>query len=700
LSPFFQAYKMNTSPIRHQILRFRRFIHKSYAAFNSLHKSVSIGKLSAGLCDLALKKNSSAGLLAVLLTSLLSFGLQASDTEDPALALDLDSVRITATPPLSFPAHQRAVYSIGHLQTTHFPAQHFNEVLDALPGLDLRQRGQQGVQADLSMRGGSFDQVLVLLNGINITDPQTGHYNLDLPVDLAAIERIDVLQGSSLSLSGSPAFSGAINILTGYSGKNRLRVELGLGQYGWDQRSLHLQQKQKQWHVNASWSQARSSGYIKNTDYNRHNLFVQLQAPALNSGNWNIQLGLQQKEYGANKFYSLLYPDQFEATQTLLSSLSWNKLLNNYKASAAAYFRLHSDRFELFRQSTSAPAWYSSHNYHLSDVSGLDLKLSRYGTAGKSMIGLNIRNEHIVSTVLGQPMEKSRTSAFLPDSIAYTHSAGRLGLILFAEQQFSGPNYSSSVGLSVNKYAGYSTRICAEAAFAYLFSDNSRLFVNAQRSLRYPSFTDLYYKSPVQVSNPNLKPETAYNAETGFSYNDRRLQARISLFGRLGSNIIDWVKQADEEVWHSMNHSRVNAAGAEALISWKPQKHLRLLESSYTFTILDKEAGTLMSKYALDYLKHKFNTRLEHTIYKNFAASWHFSAQQRMGTYNDTEGTLQTYRPFCLLDGRLFWSRKELTLYLEAGNLFNTKYYDYGGILQPGRWLRAGIRIQLNQDLL
>jgi vitamin B12 transporter len=98
--------------------------------------------------------------------------------------------------------------------------------------------------------------------------------------------------------------------------------------------------------------------------------------------------------------------------------------------------------------------------------------------------------------------------------------------------------------------------------------------------------------------------------------------------------------------------------------------------------------------------KRKFNTRLEHSIYKDFAASWHFSAQQRMGTYNDTEGNLQHYSPFCLLDGRLFWSRKELTLYLEAGNLFNTKYYDYGGILQPGRWLRAGIRIQLNQDLL
>jgi iron complex outermembrane receptor protein len=149
-----------------------------------------------------------------------------------------------------------------------------------------------------------------------------------------------------------------------------------------------------------------------------------------------------------------------------------------------------------------------------------------------------------------------------------------------------------------------------------------------------------------------------------------------------------------------MNHSRVNAAGAEALISWKPQKHLRLLESSYTFTILNKESGELMSKYALDYLKHKFNTRLEHSIYKDFAASWHFSAQQRMGTYNDPEGNLQHYRPFCLLDGRLFWSRKELTLYLEAGNLFNTSYYDYGGILQPGRWLRAGIRIQLDRDLL
>ncbi len=689
---------MKTSPFKHQMLRFRRFINKSYAAFNSLHKSVTIGTLSAGLCDLALKKNNSVVLLTVLLTSAISFGLEASDQEDPALALDLDSVRITATPPLSFPALQRAVYSIGQRQTAHFPAQHFNEVLDALPGLDLRQRGQQGVQADLSMRGGSFDQVLVLLNGINITDPQTGHYNLDLPVDLAAIERIDVLQGSSLSLSGSPAFSGAINIVTGSAGTNKLSVDLGQGQYGWDQRSLQIQQKLKQWHFNASWSQARSSGYIRNTDFDRHNLFVQLQAPTLRSGHWNIQLGLQQKEYGANKFYSLLYPDQFEATQTLLTSVAWNKLLNKYKVSAAAYFRLHSDRFELFRQTTTAPAWYSSHNYHLSDVSGLDLKLSRYGTVGKSMIGFNIRNEHIVSTVLGQPMEKSRTSAFLPDSIAYTNSAGRLGLIFFAEQKFNGPNYTSSVGLSVNKYTGYGPRICAEAAFAYLFSENSRLFVNAQRSLRYPSFTDLYYKSPVQLSNPDLTPETAYNAEIGFSCSGQTLQAGISVFGRLGSNIIDWVKQPDEEVWHSMNHSRVNAAGTELFLTWKPGNYVRLFESSYAFTLLDKEAGTLMSKYALDYLKHKFNTRLEHPIYKNFAASWHFSAQQRMGTYNDTEGNLQTYRPFCLLDGRVFWSRKELTLYLEAGNLFNTRYYDYGGILQPGRWLRAGIRIQIDRD--
>lgn len=691
---------MNKVPFRHQILRFRRFIHKSYAVFNSLNKSVSIGKLSAAVCDLALKKSKNAGLLALLFTGIVSFSLQASDPEDPDWTVDLDSAGITATPPLSFPAHQRAVYSVGHSQIAHFPAQHFNELLDALPGLDLRQRGQQGVQADLSMRGGSFDQVLVLLNGINITDPQTGHYNLDLPVDLAAIERIDVLQGSSLSLSGSPAFSGAVNIVTGYSGKNKLSVDLGAGQYGWDRRSLQIQQKLKLWYLNASWSQVRSSGYIKNTDFDKQNLFVQLQAPSLPSGNWNIQLGLQQKEYGANKFYSLLYPDQFEATQTLLSSLTWNKLLNRYKASASAYFRLHSDRFELFRQTTAAPAWYRSHNHHLSDVSGLDLNLSRYGPAGKSMIGFNIRNEHILSTVLGQPLEKSRRSAFLPDSVVYTNSAGRLGLTLFAEQQFNGPNFNSSLGLSVNKYAGYGARICAEAAFAYLFSDRSRLFVNAQRSLRYPSFTDLYYKSPVQVSNPNLKPETAYSAETGFSYNEQRLQAGISLFGRLGSNIIDWVKQAGEEVWHSMNHSRVNAAGAEALISWKPQKHLRLLESSYTFTILNKESGELMSKYALDYLKHKFNTRLEHSIYKDFAASWHFSAQQRMGTYNDPEGNLQHYRPFCLLDGRLFWSRKELTLYLEAGNLFNTSYYDYGGILQPGRWLRAGIRIQLDRDLL
>lgn len=724
---------MKIIAFKHQSLRFRCLIRKSYAAFISLHRSVSIGQLRCVVCNLALKKHlpaaalsvtvqtlpedrllgeetegramNSSGRLVLNILLLLVFliastclKLQASDQADSIWVFDLDSVGITASSPLSFPTHRRSAYSIGHLQTARFPAQDLNDILSAIPGLDLRQRGQQGVQADLSMRGGSFDQVLVLLNGINISDPQTGHYNLDLPVDLAIIERIDVLQGSSLSLSGSPAFSGAINIITGHSGLNRLRVDLGLGQYGWDQHSLHLQRELKQWHLNASWSHARSSGYTNNTDYDKHNLFVQLRAPDLNTGNWNLQLGFQQKEYGAKQFYSLLYPDQFEATQTLLSSLTWHKLISNYQASAAAYFRLHSDRFELFRQMKEAPAWYDSHNYHLSDVSGLDLKMTHYANIGKSMLGLHMRNEHILSTVLGQDMEQSRRSAFLPDSIAYTNAAGRLGLMVFVEQEFVGPHYTSSLGLSVNKYTGYKARICAEAAFAYLFSASSRLYFNAQRSLRYPSFTDLYYQSPLQVGQPELTPETAYSAEAGFAFSGPKLQAGMSVFGRLGNNIIDWVKLPDEELWRSMNHTKVNAAGIEVYLSWKPTKYIRLFENSYAYTLLDKEAGNFMSKYVLDYLKHKFNTRLEHAIYKNFAASWHFSAQGRVGTYEDTEGNLQYYRPFWLLDGRLFWSKNEWTLYLEAGNLFNTNYYDYGGILQAGRWLRAGVRIQIDYD--
>src|SRR6185295_16125897 len=92
-----------------------------------------------------------------------------------------------------------------------------NTVTDFLnqePSVDLRQRGQNNIQTDVSIRGANFGQTLVLLNGFRMNDPQSGHHNMDLPVPLESVDRIEVLKGSGSTLYGSDAIGGVVQLIT------------------------------------------------------------------------------------------------------------------------------------------------------------------------------------------------------------------------------------------------------------------------------------------------------------------------------------------------------------------------------------------------------------------------------------------------------------------------------------------------------
>ncbi|MCK4631428.1 MAG: TonB-dependent receptor, partial [Bacteroidales bacterium] len=89
----------------------------------------------------------------------------------------------------------RVVTVIRKEQIRNAPVQSLQEILEYAVNIDVRQRGNFGVQADISIRGGSFEQTLILLNGIKINDPQTGHHNLNIPIDINSIERIEILEG-------------------------------------------------------------------------------------------------------------------------------------------------------------------------------------------------------------------------------------------------------------------------------------------------------------------------------------------------------------------------------------------------------------------------------------------------------------------------------------------------------------------------
>ncbi|MBQ2064768.1 MAG: TonB-dependent receptor, partial [Paludibacteraceae bacterium] len=173
--------------------------------------------------------------------------------------------------------------------------------------------------------------------------------------------------------------------------------------------------------------------------------------------------------------------------------------------------------------------------------------------------------------------------------------------------------------------------------------------------------------------------------------------ASLSAYYRYGVDIIDWVRQPGEEMWHSVNHTRIDAWGSEVSVGYKMGYWLKNIEASYSYCQMTKDAGGLVSGYALDYLKHKVSLSLEHGIYSGLGASWTLCYRDRNGSYTDAANNVVNYTPVWLLGGKIYWQddRDRFNIYVEATNMLNQRYYDYGGVEQPGVWVKVGGRFKL-----
>ena len=601
---------------------------------------------------------------------------------------------------------RNTITTINAEQIQALPVTSINELLNLLAGVDIRTRGANGVQADISVRGGTNDQVLILLNGVNITDPRTGHANLDLPIDLSAISRIEVLQGTAIDHFGLNAFAGAINIITTEPFKNtqqpqyRHRVSIAGGAYGFFAPAYTLKSNNNdiQWMLSTNYN--RSTGYMHNTDYDIGNLYTSGHIDNKQSGNWQWQAGGSMKQFGSNAFYSLKYPDQFEKTQTAFASGMWNKTIDNWSVESNIYYRLHRDTWYLYRPDYDTyPANYKP-NRHLTQLGGINAKAQYRSNIGNTSFGIEIRDEYIISNVLGEKHPNIDTTN------VYQYSKNRLNINYFAQQTFVwADNWTAQIGLAGNYNTMFGNNYTYNAQLSYKYAPQSNVYIGTSRALRLPTFTDLYYKSVTQIANPELKPENSYNFELGTQHiqllnNQWQLQLEAAAYYRIGNNIIDWIKKPTDEKWLSANHTRVDAMGAE--ISMRLHNAQWDINASYAFCHLNQsmqqQYADYISKYALDYLRHKATLQLKHPIWKGFGGMWTFSYQQRHGEYIDINNEVQKYKSVYLLDGRLFWKNNLVEVYAECSNILNIRYYDYGGIAQPGRWLKAGIILSLNHE--
>lgn len=685
---------MHQTSFMPQTLRFRRFSRRKIAAFLSVGREVSIGHLSIPTADRQMLKSGKAKVFVFLFMSLFLVleMAAAQDDEDSEIALAEAVVSAPVADIASSSLHTVQILTAEEI--ARMPVSSVHDVLQLLPGLDVRIRGGGGMQADLSMRGGSFDQVTILLNGIDITDAQTGHFNLDLPVDLSMVERIEVLQGTTLSQTGKPSFCGAINIVTGQRQGNRLRLATQAGQYGYLSGHAALSRQIGSWQWTTSVSATGSDGYMDNTDYLSENVFTQLRHKLIGQGSLNLQAGLQNKSFGANSFYSLRYPDQYEDSKTLFASAGLRQDYGHRLWQTDAWLRLHNDRFELFRQGrVASPAWYTAHNYHLTSSTGVKTSFTWLECFGKTSVGLDFRQDCIFSTVLGESLQKTLHAPFAPDSIRLDKGKLRSQTDFSVEQSLAGEQWSVSVGLSTyyNSMFGWGYGYSANVAWQTV--PWGSLILNLGRSQRMPTFTDLYYQSATQIANPALKPEESLQFSLGYNLTYGPWQAALNLYARQGLQLIDWVRWPEEEKWRSVNHTRITALGAESHLCYRPVLLTAVdkLEASYAFCTLDKQAGNLLSMYALDYLHHKLTLEASVRLYRRLGLASTLTFRQRAGQYTDLAAVLHSYDPVWLLNVRLNWNDQNWSIALSADNLLDRRYFDYGGVLQPGRWIKAGL---------
>lgn len=716
---------------RGETVTFKRWKRTPWAAFASMGKVVRIGVLC--VTSSLLLFNSAPALAQ-------SKGKSVNETLRALEELVINTERPTPFQPLV-----RVVAVFQQRDIERAAVQNIQDLLRHIQGADLRSRGSEGVQADLNILGGTFDQTVVMINGVNFTDPQTGHHSLNIPVDISQIERVELLHGPGAWTQGTVAYSGAINIITKTPLKPSLQATLSGGQHGYFNGSInagfstinHIATKDskikssflKRWSISgqAGGGYSSSDGYSPNTDFGILNIYSNVIAKNRSGHSIELQAGYQQKAFGANSFYSIAYPEQFEKTRLFLSSLKYLWENNRWQIGATLYQRRHHDRFELFRY--ESPEWYSGHNYHLNDIAGASAKVAyRWGRAGSTILGADFRYEHIYSTILGDKMElaidrdnelatgkqnelgihsigafsQKRVAVSGEKGIYFTHSKERQTPAFYLRHILQLEKWRFTAGLMMaNTFnSGESIDFGARlyAGFAVVYQITPYLEANSwiNNSSRNPTFTDLYYKSPTQTGNTHLKPEEAVAAQLGLRFTNHKIRASLSGFYRYGYSIIDWTRESGSDQWSASNITNIALAGIDMNIVFIfTHGPITQVGAGYSWLDVQKMSDGLHSLYATDFLRHKASFTLEHKVVSKLNGRWDLSYQKREGSYLGPNSSEVPYKGFLLADLKIVWNGGKIKPFAQATNLFNTKYEFIGNLPMPGRWVKAGVVIAL-----
>jgi iron complex outermembrane receptor protein len=592
-----------------------------------------------------------AALLAGVLASAASPAFaQQAPPEPPPIRITEEVVVTASVTPLAFDEVARAVSVVFGRDLDWLGIGSVADALRLVAGVDPRARGPRDVQTDFAVRGATFGQSLVLLDGTRLNDSQSGHHNGDIPVPVVGIDRIEVLAGPASAVHGADALGGTINILSRRGPHTAVMAQAGEHGLVAGQLSTSGRLLPDTWTATA-WA-SRSGGFTFDREFAIGGAGVR-GAPA---PGWRLDLRHQRKAFGAAGFYG--DSPSKEWTDQTLAAASWQQTIGAWTTTARGLYRNHGDHF---LWDINRPGF--AENRHRTNAGAAAVVVTRaLGGTRRLTFGADAGADAISSSNLGDHR--------------YGHGAG------FVE--YHAPLTSRATvqtGLRLDGYSTFGHAWSPSFSASVRTTPSLRLRASAARAFRIPTYTERFYRDPAHEATSSLRPERGWAIDAGADWTRGGWLASGSVFRRWDEDVIDWVKRAPEDMWNTTNVRDVATTGVELSLSrsWREV----LVRATATALDVDAPSLTLLSKYVLEYATRSISASVAAPVGGGLRAAVTVDYRHAYGGSSRELVGVRVSRAF----GRA-------TLFADASNLFDEDYVEVPGVEMPGRWITAGLSIR------
>lgn len=598
---------------------------------------------------------------------------------------------------------------------SRYPVASLDDLLRLLPNIEVQGRGSFGTQADITLRGSTFNQVLILLDGMRLNDPLTGHFNGYFPITPAEIEQIEVVRGPGAALYGPDAVGGFINIVTKtFAATHRPdAVELAgtflAGEYGLKSTNAGFYGQDHGLRLAGGILNNTASGQLLDLPGGGRNDF-KLNTYSL-SGAYQItekfsaaaRASFDRRDYNAQNFYTTNAGDRARET----TSRDWYQGQLRYEWNERA-------RTELSIVGTSSTDYY----VYVPGSPASDHLMHYLNVQGQHQLQLSAK----VRATLGGQADRRAVQSNDRGNHAVWH-AGAFAVAVVAPT----PGLSLTAALRLDHDQNYGTEVVPQLNASQQVGEQLTVRGAVGRGIRAPNFTEQYNSairpgvvpSGFNVGNPGLRAERTWNYEAGLDYQPLpTLTLRGTYFNRYGRNLIDYVAASGSQTIETTGYTNLNPKAtyrlAENLFAVTTQgietevtsrarlaDNLRLDGSvGYTWVHLDV-AGNVQSQYLSNVARHLVSGNVS-LIHRRFTLSVGglYKVRASQQTVPSATTNLAVLTPsYAVFNARLDLALLPERVWLvgQAQNLFNAHYSDLLGAQMPTRWLMAGVRVALRK---